>query len=101
VKRQYRSGTADVAASIAVSQIKTLVTSLSRGVQLLDSEIVTEEERTQCRDQRNPAYSVLARSLIARRDNLCATITALQEQSVLMETSTMPRAVRDELLLPA
>jgi hypothetical protein len=46
VKRKYRSGTEREAASIAMAQIKTLVTALSRGVQLLDSEIATEEERT-------------------------------------------------------
>jgi hypothetical protein len=97
VKRQYRSGTEGEAASIAMVQIRTLITSLNRGVQLLDSEIVTEEERTRCKDKRDPAYSVLARSLIARRDNLSATIVALEEKLVPMES----RAVGDELLLPA
>jgi hypothetical protein len=33
-----------------------------------------------CRDYRDPAYSVLARSLAARRDNLAATIAALEER---------------------
>jgi hypothetical protein len=101
VKRQYRFETEVEAASIAMVQIRTLITSLSRGVQLLDSEIVTEEERTRCKDKRDPAYSVLARSLIARRDNLSATIMALQERLVPMERLAISRAVGDELLLPA
>jgi hypothetical protein len=101
VKRKYRSGTEREAASIAMAQIKTLVTALSRGVQLLDSEIATEEERTRCKDQRDPAYPVLARSLVARRDNLSSTISALREQLAPLERRTLSRPVGDELLLPA
>ena len=101
MKRQYRSETEYEARSIAVARIKTLVTSLSRGVQLLDSEIATEEERTRCKDKRNPAYSALARSLIARRHNLSATITSLQEQLVPMEGLTTSHIAKAELLLPA
>jgi hypothetical protein len=82
-----------------MAQIRTLITSLSRGVQLLDSEIATEEERTRCKDHHDPAYSILARSLMARRDNLSSTIQALQERLVLVEGPTMSRAVEDELLL--
>ena len=50
-------------------------------VQSLNYDIETEEERTRCWDCRDPAYSVLARSLSARRDNLVATIAALQRRS--------------------
>jgi hypothetical protein len=101
MKRRYRCGTDGEVASIALAQIRTLITGLSRGVQLLDSEITTEEERTRCKDQHDPAYSILARSLIARRDNLSATIMALEEKLVPMESLTISRAVGDELLLPA
>jgi hypothetical protein len=48
-------------------------------VQSLNYDIETEEERTGCWDCRDLAYSVLARSLTARRDNLAATIAALQK----------------------
>jgi hypothetical protein len=81
VRRQYHSETklADP------EQIGALVVSLSGRVRLLDSDIEAEEERTQCSDRRDPAYSLLARALIARRDNLCATIAVLQERLVPAE----------------
>lgn len=81
MKRQYRSETT----SIAPEQIETLVSSLGRRVQLLDSDIEAEEERTGCTDRRDACYSVLARTFIARRDNLSATIAALQERLLTLE----------------
>jgi hypothetical protein len=101
MKRRYRSRTECEAASIAMSQINTLITGLNRGVQLLDSEIAAEEERTRCKDQRDPTYSILARSLVARRDNLSATIMALQEQLIPLESLAMSPAVEYDLLLSA
>jgi hypothetical protein len=80
VKRQRRFGTEVEAASIAATQIKTLIDSLSRCQQSLNCDIATEEERTRCSDDSDPAYSVLARSLIPRRDNVAATIAILQER---------------------
>ena len=76
MKRQYRCETR----SIAPEQIETLVIHLSRRVRLLDSDIEAEEERTRCKDRRDAAYSILARTLVARRDNLSATIASLQER---------------------
>ena len=78
VKRQRRFGT-EVDASIAAAQIKTLIDSLRRCQQSLDCDIATEEERTRCSDDSDPAYSVFARSLIPRRDNVAATIAILRE----------------------
>jgi hypothetical protein len=74
VKRQYHCETK----SIAPEQIETLVIHLSGRLRLLDSDIEAEEERTRCKDRRDAGYSVLARTLIARRDNLSATIAALR-----------------------
>ena len=76
MKRQYRCETR----SIAPKQIETLVIHLSGRVRLLDSDIEAEEERTRCKDRRDAAYSILARTLVARRDNLSATIASLQER---------------------
>jgi hypothetical protein len=102
VKHQRRFGTEAEAALIEVAQIKTLIDSLSRCVQLLDSGIETEEKHTKCCDLRDPAYSVLARSLIARRDNLTATIAALQERLSRTEVLTAPTiGSATDLLLPA
>jgi hypothetical protein len=78
VKRQRRFGNEVEAALIKAAQIKGLIDSINRFVQLLNYDIETEEERTRCRDCRDPAYSVFARNLTARRDNLNATIAVLQ-----------------------
>ena len=49
-----------------------------------------------------PSYSVLARSLTARRDNLAATIAALQRRLVNAEALTYtPIGSETKLLLPA
>jgi hypothetical protein len=76
VKRQYRCETR----LIAPEQIETLVIHLSGRVRLLDYDIEAEEKRTRCKDRRDAAYSILARTLVARRDNLSATIASLQER---------------------
>jgi hypothetical protein len=81
VKRRYHLETK----SIAPEQIETLVVTLSRRLQLLDSDIEAEEKRTRCKDRRDASYSILARTLIARRDNLSVTIAALQERLATLE----------------
>jgi hypothetical protein len=102
LKHQRRFGTEVVAAAIAAARIKTLIDSINRSVQSLDYDIETEEERTRCRDCRDPAYSVLARSLTARRDNLAATIAALEERLSRTEVLTAPTiGSATDLLLPA
>ena len=102
MKRQRRFGTEVEAATIAAAQIRTLIDKISRSVQTLDYDIETEEERTRCWDCRDPAYSVLARSLTARRNNLAATIAALQKRLADAEALTCPPTVSEtKLLLPA
>jgi hypothetical protein len=81
VKRKYRCETE----SIAPKQIETLVINLIGRLRLLDSDIEAEEERTRCKDRRDADYSILARTLIARRDNLSATITALRKRLAALE----------------
>ena len=63
-----------------VAQISALISDLDRCSRLLDSEIVTEEERAGVSDPFNGAYPVLARSLTARRENLKRTIAAPEER---------------------
>jgi hypothetical protein len=100
VKLQRRFETEVEAASIAAAQIRTLIESLSRCQKMLDCDIATEEERTRCSDDSDPAYSVFARSLIPRRDNVAATIAILQERLSKTEvlTSTGISLVPDQLL---
>jgi hypothetical protein len=61
-----------------VAQINTLITNLTRSVELLTFDIDAVEERTLVRDLRDPAYPILARYLRTRRENLKETITALR-----------------------
>jgi len=51
-------------------QIATLIGSLSRTFELLTVDIEHDESRVGVRDESDPAYPVLARSLRARRDTL-------------------------------
>jgi hypothetical protein len=102
VRRQRRFGTEVEAAAKAAAQIRTLIDSISRSVQSLNYDIETEEERTRRRDCSDPVYSILARSLTARRDNLAATIAALQERLSQAEgLPNTPIGSAAKLLLPA
>ena len=77
MRYQHRFGTE---ADTAATQIRTLIDSINRNVQSLNYDIEAEEKRTGCCDRRDSDYSEYARSLSARRDNLTATIAALQER---------------------
>lgn len=54
---------------------------LRRLVRLLDNDIDFEEERTGISDPADSGYSVTARQLRARRDNLAATIFELEKRT--------------------
>jgi hypothetical protein len=60
---------------------KRLVCDLRRMVQLLEHDISDEEERTGISDLAHSDYSVAARQLRARRDNLAATIFELEKNT--------------------
>lgn len=60
---------------------KRFVSNLRRRIQLLEHDINYEEERTGISDRVNSNYSVLARQLKSRRDNLVATIRKLEEDT--------------------
>ena len=57
-------------------QIATLIGDLSRSVDILTADIEHEEMHAGVSDLADPTYSVLARSLRARRKNIGATISA-------------------------
>jgi hypothetical protein len=93
---------AEGAAAMAAARIKTLIDSIDRSIQSLNYDIETEEERTMCTDCRDPAYSALARSLAARRDNLAATVAELEERLSRTEVPTAPTiGLATNLILPA
>jgi ABC-type transporter Mla subunit MlaD len=58
--------------------IEAMIADMRRVIQVLDCDVRTEEERSGTFDPSHPHYSVLAKTLAARRDNLKATIAALE-----------------------
>ena len=65
-------------AAIKKLQIATLIGDLSRKADILTADIEHEEMRSGVRDLANPAYSVLARSLRMRRENIRVTVASLE-----------------------
>lgn len=63
-----------------VARINALIGDIDRIVRILDGDIANEEERTGIFDRLNPAYSIFAGTLAARRDNLRQTIAVLKER---------------------
>jgi hypothetical protein len=59
---------------------QTLLTELQRQVELVDADIAEEERRTKVHDVSEPTYSLLARNLRGRSNNLLATIAILKRQ---------------------
>jgi hypothetical protein len=59
-------------------QIAILIGDPSRTFELLTIDIEHEEMRAGIRDQADPTYPVLARSLRTRRENIGATIAMLE-----------------------
>jgi hypothetical protein len=60
--------------------IQRMMDELGRTVQILNIHISTEEERVRVFDRSAPAYPILAKTLIARRDNLLVTIADLGQR---------------------
>jgi hypothetical protein len=58
--------------------IGTMIADMRRVVQVLDCDVRTEEERSRIFDRSDANYPMLARTLAARRENLKATIAALE-----------------------
>ena len=70
---------------IAVQETtRRFIGDLRRSARLLDNDINFEEERTGIVDPANSGYSVTARQLRARRDNLAATIFELGKHARVM-----------------
>jgi hypothetical protein len=80
MKHQRRFETDYQSAPRDAMQIRTLIANLSRSIEILNCDIETEEERVRVRDIFDPDYPVLARALTARRENLKATVAALQKR---------------------
>ena len=86
MRNQRQFSTAHITAARDEVQIATLITTLTRSIAILSIDIEHEEERAQVSDILDAAYPMLARTLRARRDNLVATIAALE---ALMDTGDL------------
>jgi len=70
--------TASIVASRDEVRIATLISSLTRSIATLNSDIEHEEKQAQVFDVLDPLYPMLARALRTRRDNVAATVAALE-----------------------
>ncbi len=64
------------------TQTRTLISDLTRIVEILNVDISSEEQAAGVTDPVRAEYPILARTLRARRDNLLETISALKRQLV-------------------
>jgi hypothetical protein len=62
--------------------IQSIIDDLERTVQILLIDISTEEERVRIFDRADPSYPVLARTLLARLENLGVTIADLKNRLI-------------------
>ena len=76
----HHSGIAQEADLSQAAVIQRMMDDLERTVQILTIYISTEEERVRVFDRSAPAYPILARTLMGRRDNLLVTIAALGQR---------------------
>jgi hypothetical protein len=76
----HRSETAHDTALRQAAVIQGLIGDLERTVKILNVDICTEEERVGVFDRSEPTYSIGARILTARRNNLSVTIAFLAER---------------------
>jgi hypothetical protein len=68
------------AARLRQQQMEKLLRDLSNAVRLLDESIDAETRSVSIREPSHFAFPMIARSMVARRDNLRATIAALTEE---------------------
>ena len=65
-----------------IAALGRILADLVRTVQLIESEIAAEETRAGVSDRSDVRYSILARTLVERRDNLRMTIAALEQRQI-------------------
>ena len=80
MNKQHHSGIAQDAASRQAALVRSMIEDLERTIQILHIDICTEEKRLRVFDKADPRYSVLARTLKARSDNLKTTVANLKQR---------------------
>jgi hypothetical protein len=61
-------------------RLKNLIGALERSMAMLTSDVQQEERKTGVFEIESPCYSILARQLRSRRDNIASTVTVLAER---------------------
>ncbi|HEY3680963.1 MAG TPA: hypothetical protein VGL45_19785 [Bradyrhizobium sp.] len=92
------------AAKEDASRVRAMIADLDRVIEILDSDIATEEERSGIYDPANVEYPILARTIMGRRENLKATIAVLEATVESMNANALlgesPRTVNTKLRSP-
>src|SRR5260370_15647570 len=84
MKHHPRFDIASEAASREAAKIRAMIGAIDRTIRILECDIATEEERVRVSNRSDAAYPILARMLAARRDNLKATLSALERRLIEM-----------------
>ena len=71
-------------------QTRSLIVDIDRVVQIIESEIASEEEQAGVFNRSQAEYPMPARALAARRDNLRDTITALEQRLANLAVTAVP-----------
>jgi septation ring formation regulator EzrA len=87
MKHPYHFGNASHTAAQEAELLKTMIADLNRAVQIFEFDRAAEEERSQISDPKNAEYPMLARTIVARRDNIVATIDVLETRLASVEST--------------
>lgn len=89
MNKQHHSGIALRQAAL----LRSIIRNLERTFQILPIDIYTEEKHLRVFDKADPLYSVLARTLRARSENLKTTVTDLKQRLTLLTANeSLPAA---------
>jgi hypothetical protein len=83
-----------ISTSRQAAVIRSMLEDLERTIQILQIDICTEEERVRVFDKADPLYSVLARTLTSRRDNLIVTVADLEKRLHAI-TQALPASISE------
>jgi hypothetical protein len=83
-----------ISTSRQAAVIRSMVEDFERTIQILQIDICTEEERVRVFDKADPLYSVLARTLTSRRDNLIVTVADLEKRLYTI-TQAIPASISE------
>jgi hypothetical protein len=93
VNRQRQFEIASANANQEVRVISIMLADLDLTIRLLEDDIAAEEERTQICNTFDPLYSMLARNLVARRDNVKVTVVMLAQRLRAATAAAIPEAL--------